>query len=172
MKNIIMIVIGLFMIVDYSFSQESKHFNVDKGEQFLDEKNLRFKLSSNHYYHGFDGCDIFVDNLYYNESDNQGINAIFLIEPSLSFFIEKSINGFFSIKRAVIMISLICENDSMASIRINQISLRNKDNTEYEDHNFKNKLEEFVKTIQVRILLKNSNRQSISCGLLFVKKEE
>lgn len=169
--NKIIIVIGLFMIMDYSYSQDSIHFNVVKGEQFLYEKDLRFKLLSNNYYHSFDGCDIFVDNLYRNISDNQGINSIFLIEPSLSFFIEKSIN-YFDIKRAVIMISLTCENDSMASIRINQISLRNKDNTEYEDINFTNKLVEFVKNIQVRILLKNSNRHCFSCGLLFARKIE
>lgn len=153
--------------------QEKIFFGIKKYNQSIyEDKEHRYVLSPNNYYNRFDGCDIFVDNLYRNGFDSPGINAVFLIEPSLSYYIEKSINDF-DVKRAVIMISLMCkEDDSIASIRINQISLRNIDNTEYENINFANQLEEFVKNNRTRVLLRNSNRLSYSCGLLFVRKKE
>ena len=168
------VLINIFLFLGFvscSYSQERHFFGIMKNNQSVYEgKTHKFRLFSNNYFHGFDGCDIFVDNLFINEFDSHDINAIFMIEPSFSYEFENIINDL-PIDRAVLQISFIC-NDCTVSLKVNQITLRDSIFNEWEDDNVKINLDRLIKSVNCKVLLKNSNRLLFSCGLLFVKQKE
>ena len=190
MKRKWIIILGLLVILAYAFSQEKKHFSVTKSNQdvekhfsviksnqSIDETNShKFKLFNNHYYHGFDGCDIFVDNLYLNGTASPGINvpdvnAVFIIEPSLSYHFEEMIKDL-PIKRAVMQMSFICSEDNTVSIKINDISLRDSNFDQLVDKDLEKKVKEFMTKIKCKVLLRNSKRVYYSCAILFASDQQ
>lgn len=169
-------IIVLFACLAFTFilcSQENRFFfdthQNHQIKQIKQDKHGHVELFFNPYYQSYDGCDIFVD---FDESViSHDVNAVFLIEPSLSYDFAKMIEGL-PIKRAVITISFICFNDSTASIQLANYGLYDKNHKSFDNKQLDNKLENYFKEKRARVLLNRKNKPKYICGLLFNIKDE